>query len=51
MPRFEFELGVFIDAANEQEALDILSPAMILLENVDAEGECAMEIYEHKENQ
>lgn len=43
MNRYEFELGVYIDADSEQEAHDKLIPVMDMLRELDSEGDPAID--------
>lgn len=41
MPRYEYQFGVFVDAANEQAAWEKVRPISEALDKLDAEGESA----------
>lgn len=45
MKRYEFTIGLYVDADNEQAALDKLSPVLCMLEAIDPDGDVPIECH------
>jgi hypothetical protein len=43
MPRYEYQIGVYVDAIDVEKSMEIVMPLLELANNIDAEHEAAIE--------